>query len=92
MNYFSASSLTSLLSSAGLDVFHRQASFPMEMFLLFGDDYVSNGDLGRICHQKRIQFEQNLVKHGHGDKLTDFYSALADLNLGRQIVVYAQNI
>ena len=91
LNYFSASSLTSLLSSAGLDVFHRQASFPMEMFLLFGENYVADGSIGRLCHQKRIQFEQNLVKHGYGDKLTDFYTALADLNLGRQVVIYAQN-
>lgn len=91
LNYFSVSSLTSLLSSAGLDVFHRQASFPMEMFLLFGENYVADGSIGRLCHQKRIQFERNLVKHGYGDKLTDFYTALADLNLGRQVMIYAQN-
>ena len=90
LNYFSASSLSSMLESVGLDIFHRQASFPMELFLLFGDNYILDASLGRACHQKRINFEQSLVKHGFEEKLTKLYSALADLDLGRQTLVYCQ--
>ncbi|MCC3590998.1 MAG: class I SAM-dependent methyltransferase [Microcoleus sp. PH2017_29_MFU_D_A] len=89
LNYFSPTSLKALLQSCGYQVVHIEASFPLEMFLLWGDVYVGNGVLGAECHQKRVRFEQVLVKHGKLDKLRAFYAALADLELGRQITVYA---
>ena len=59
------------------------------MFLLFGDNYVGNQKLGKICHQKRVTFEKNLRDNGKSKLLKKFYRSLAKLNLGRQIVVYA---
>ena len=59
------------------------------MFLLFGDNYVKNGKLGKECHKKRVAFENNLRKIGKTDVLRNFYHSLAKLNLGRQIIVYA---
>jgi hypothetical protein len=59
------------------------------MFLLFNDCYVGDGDLGKEIHKKRVNFEMNLRRLGHGDKLHEFYQALAKINLGRQIAVYA---
>ena len=32
----------------------------MELFLLFGDDYVSDPKLGGVCHQKRSNFEMSI--------------------------------
>ena len=43
----------------------------------------------RACHTKRVAFELNLVKHGKLEKLKQFYAALADLELGRQVTIYA---
>ena len=63
----------------------------MELFLLLGENYVQDSQLGRECHQKRIKFETAMVEHGFGEKLSQLYSSLADLDLGRQIVVFAQN-
>jgi hypothetical protein len=45
--------------------------------------------LGQACHRKRVLFEHLLRKHGKGEKLALFYELLADLDLGRQVVVYA---
>lgn len=89
INYFSATSLSKLLDICGYDVKYRESSFPLEIFLLFGDMYVENGDLGKICHQKRVRFEYLLKKHGKGKKLYQLYQVLADLDLGRQVVIYA---
>ena len=89
LNYFSPSSLKQLLVGCGYRVLHAEASFPLEMFMLWNDVYVGNGELGRQCHLKRVEFEMNLVHHGKLQKLKDFYAALAELELGRQFTLYA---
>lgn len=89
LNYFSTTSLKHLLKLCKYKIFHSQASFPMEIFLLMGDLYVGNQELGKICHNKRVKFEEILRKHGKSEKLLSFYRALADLDLGRQSLVFA---
>lgn len=89
LNYFSTSSLKKLIEMCGFDVVHAQATFPIEIFLLMGDVYVGNQDLGRECHLKRVKFEQNMKKHGGAEKLAQFYEALANLDLGRQSLIFA---
>lgn len=89
LNYFSGTTLKALLAGIGYRVERMEASFPMEMFLLFGHNYVGDGALGRQCHERRMAFERNLRRHGGEKTLREFYRALAELNLGRQIVAYA---
>ncbi|AFS47879.1 methyltransferase family protein [alpha proteobacterium HIMB5] len=90
LNYFSKDSLVNLLESLGFKIEICEASFPLEMFLLFGDNYVKDGDLGSSCHKKRVNFEQNLRKQGKSSTLKKFYRSLAELNLGRQITVFCK--
>ena len=89
LNYFSRDSLVNLLEKFDFEVKICEASFPLEMFLLFGDNYVKDGKLGSSCHKKRVAFEQNLRKQGKTKFLKKFYRTLANLNLGRQVAVYA---
>ena len=89
LNYFSKDSLVKLLKSIGFKIKICEASFPLEMFLLFGENYVGNKNLGKVCHKKRVNFEKNIRKYKKTDLLKKFYRSLAELNLGRQIVVYA---
>jgi 2-polyprenyl-3-methyl-5-hydroxy-6-metoxy-1,4-benzoquinol methylase len=89
INYFSFTSLSKLLGKCGYKVVAKEASFPLELFLLMGDVYVGDPKLGKSCHQKRVVFEHLMRKHGKADKLTAFYRSMADLDLGRQAVVYA---
>jgi 2-polyprenyl-3-methyl-5-hydroxy-6-metoxy-1,4-benzoquinol methylase len=89
LNYFSNESLRRLLSGTGFKVALTEASFPMEMFLLFGENYVGQEDLGRRCHEKRVAFEMNLRRNGFEKALRGFYQALAQQNLGRQVTAYA---
>lgn len=89
LNYFDSDSLGSLLAGTGFKVKLKEASFPLELFLLFGENYVKNQDLGTICHRKRVAFEVNMRKLGYGVALHRFYQALAEVNLGRQVTIYA---
>ncbi len=90
LNYFSSTSLKALLEKCGFEVLYTEASFPLELFMVMGDVYVGDQTLGRQCHLKRVEFEKMMRKHGKVDKMRKLYSALADLDLGRQIVAYAR--
>ena len=69
INYFSCKSLSKILEAAGYEIVSQDASFPMEMFMLFGDVYVGNAEVGKECHQKRVRFEKLMAKYGKSDKL-----------------------
>lgn len=90
LNYFSATTIRALLVGEGFDVQAARSSFPLEMFLLFGDNYVVDPELGRQCHERRKTFEANLRASGREEELLRFYELLAEVDLGRQIVVFAQ--
>ncbi|MGD9592595.1 MAG: class I SAM-dependent methyltransferase [Candidatus Berkiella sp.] len=92
LNYFNKDTLCALLKGNEFRVEELIGSFPLEMFLLFGDNYVGNASLGRECHNKRVAFEMNLIANGYQNELSSFYKALAQANLGRQILVYAKNV
>jgi SAM-dependent methyltransferase len=91
LNYFSNDTLVNLVEGVGYKVDISESSFPLEMFLLFNDCYVGNKQLGKECHNKRVNFEMNLRKLGHEEKLHEFYQSLAKINLGRQVTVYASS-
>lgn len=90
LNYFSTDSLKQLFIKCGFTVKHYEATFPLELFMLLGDVYVGNSALGKTCHNKRVKFEYLMKKYGKEEKLHQLYRSLAELNLGRQIVMYAQ--
>lgn len=89
INYFTVKSLIDLLEKIGFEIKVKESSFPMEMFLLFGEVYVGDSQIGSNCHEKRKNFEERLIKNGHKEKLYQFYEKLAELELGRQITIYA---
>ena len=90
INYFSATSLKQLVENSGYKVTACEATFPLEMFILMGDIYVGNPETGKICHKRRVQFESLMRKHGKRNEMYQLYEALAKLNLGRQVTVYAE--
>lgn len=90
LNYFDTESLPALLERAGLDVLERETTFPMELFLLMGDDYVGDDALGRACHTKRKRLERTLDAAGLSGLKRRLYRALAELGIGREIQVLAR--
>lgn len=86
INYFDFGTLERLLENMGFKVILRMADFPMELFLLMGDNYIENKGAGGKCHQKRMNFEMALPD----DIRRRIYMKLASLGLGRSCIVYAK--
>jgi len=85
INYFDHASIRRFVEAAGFRVAEQWADFPMELFLLMGDDYVSRPEAGPACHARRRRFEANL------DPATRraFARALVPLGWGRNSIVIA---
>ena len=64
INYFNFKSLEKLFLSIGFKVFYKTASFPIDLFLLMGKNYVKNDIIGRECHSLRKELELNMSLSG----------------------------
>lgn len=91
VNYFTFESLTDLLKNHGFEIVYRDTTFPLELFLLMGNDYIQNDALGKQKHIERINLEINL-NQGNPTLKRNLYSKFAELNLGRTIILYAKKI
>ncbi len=92
INYFDFESLEHLLRSTGFDILLKTTTFPMELFLLMGDNYVGNQELGRGCHHRRTALETNLHLGGMDGAKRAFYVALAEQGIGREVVILAKKV
>lgn len=90
INYFDFNSLSRLLKKVGVNILHKESTFPIDLFLLMGDNYIKNDSLGRKCHAKRKQFELNMKKAGLNHLKTDLYQAFSNLGLGREVLIMGQ--
>lgn len=89
LNYFDFESAAGLLERLGLEIVERTTSFPMEAFLMMGDDYTRDRELGRACHKKRKRFDLALEAAGLKETRRTFYRALATGGMGREVVLIA---
>jgi SAM-dependent methyltransferase len=90
INYFDFPSLRRLVEHCGFEIVHQEATFPLDMFLLMGENYVGNDALGRKCHGKRKHFEMNLSTFESGKIKKQLYKNLSELSLGREVVLFSQ--
>ncbi len=85
INYFNRLTLTNLLKCCGFSVAYETATFPMELFLFLGMNYIGNDAVGRRCHNIRLQFERIFKHHAF-----DLYKKLYDrFGWGRELVFVA---
>ena len=87
LNYFSFASVERLLSAHGFQPRLRDASFPVEWFLLMGENYVGDDVVGTAIHAKRIALETELEAAGLRRPL---HRHLASQGVGRELIVHAQ--
>jgi hypothetical protein len=71
-------------------VIHRETTFPIDLFLLMGDNYIGDDALGRECHGRRKNLEHNLALAGLSGLKRDLYKAMAGLGIGREVVLIAR--
>lgn len=89
LNYFDFESLAGLVERLGLTIAERTTSFPMEAFVMMGDDYTADPALGRACHNKRKRFDFAFEAAGLKETRREFYRAMARLGIGREAVIIA---
>lgn len=89
LNYFDFESLSGLLTRLGFTPKERTTVFPMEAFLMMGENYIGDPALGRACHNKRKKFDFSLEAAGLRDVRRALYRALAEQGIGREAVVIA---
>lgn len=87
VNYFDRTSLDGLLRRHEFVPVRWQASFPLELFALMGEDYLAEPALGTVIHGKRKAFEHALHDAGRADLLAELYGKLGELGLGRTVTV-----
>jgi SAM-dependent methyltransferase len=90
LNYFNFESLQNLVERAGFQTLKKEATFPIDLFLLMGDNYVGNDIVGRACHSKRKAMELYLDKSGCNEIKREIYLKFAECGIGREIVLYAE--
>ena len=58
----------------------------MELFILMGEDYVRDEQVGKKCHKKRMKFELSI-----SDEIRrNIYMSFAKLGIGRSCIIYAR--
>ncbi len=89
INYFGFFSIQKVLTRLGFRTEEMLGTFPMEFFLLSGDNYIGNPSLGRKCHSRRKKFEMNLY-NGNPALLNSLYRTLGEQDIGREFVAIAR--
>ena len=89
LNYFDFATLANLLERLRFRIAEKTTSFPMEAFVLMGDDYTKDPVLGRASHNRRKKFDMALEEAGLSKVRRAFYRALAETGIGREAVIIA---
>ncbi len=90
INYFTFDSLSVLLEKCGFHIVLKEATFPIDLFLLMGIDYIGDDKIGRKCHEFRKQFELNMSKANSNSIKREMYRSFAKNNIGREIILIAE--
>ena len=87
-NYFNFGSMESILSGVGLDVVYKSCTFPMELFYLFGIDYIGDPEVGARVHKMRF----NLLSRLNYEQRKEMKESFARMGWGRDIFVIARGV
>tara|TARA_Y100000741_G_scaffold357284_1_gene334967 strand:- start:459 stop:1388 length:930 start_codon:yes stop_codon:yes gene_type:complete len=92
LNYFNFKSLSSLLKRLKFKIISQQSTFPLELFLLMGDDYLKSEKIGKKIHEKRMSLEKKLLSQNDKQLKRKLYEGFAEIGIGRTAIIYAQKI
>ena len=92
LNYWSHETIKKLLQKLGFEILFITSTFPIDIFPLMGDDYVTHPEIGRGVHLKQVGLEKVLKETSSCDFKDKLYSSFAKLGIGRDILVYAKPI
>lgn len=92
LNYWSHETIEKFVHKMGFEMLFITSTFPIDIFPLMGDDYVTHPEIGRSVHLKQVMFEKVLKYTGNYDFKDKLYSSFAKNGIGREILVYAKSV
>jgi SAM-dependent methyltransferase len=90
VNYFDTNSIEKVFTTLSMEIIHKTASFPLELFMMMGDNYIGNNNLGREIHLKRVELEKSFLNAGKAKLKNKIYEKFADVGVGREFTVIAK--
>lgn len=87
LNYFDKAGIENLVHRAGFEIIHAETSFPMEMFLLMGDNYLKDPSIGRVSFQKVVAME-SIMRRFNSRLVSELYASLYLCGIGRSVILY----
>lgn len=89
LNYFDKKGFETLLERTGFSVIHGEMSFPMEMFLLMGDNYLMDSAVGKRSFNKVVTME-SILRSYDPELLSKLYAAMYQCGVGRSMTLYVK--
>ncbi len=88
LHYFSFESIQTFLQANGFRIENIMADFPIELYILNPEsNYAKNKSLGKNAHLSRIRANNFIYDQGI-ENYIQYFSAAANVNMGRQVIVY----
>jgi hypothetical protein len=88
LSYFDTQSLLKTVNATGWKCTEMISDFPVDWFLFnVGSNYISNRLIGKSVHKARVQIE-TVINRQPVDRVLAFWSAAAQLGLGRNITAF----
>jgi SAM-dependent methyltransferase len=89
LNYFDRQGIENLVKRAGFSIIHGETSFPMEMFLLMGDNYLQDRSIGKASFHKVVVMER-ILRSYNSRLVSELYTSLYMCGVGRSIILYVK--
>ena len=90
INYFSIQSISQLIEKSGFEELICTTTFPIDIFLLMGDNYILDNEIGSNCHSRRKQLELNLFQSDRTSLKNSLYHSFSENSIGREIEILAK--
>jgi len=92
MSYFTADTLRATAQATGWDTLDILGDFPIDLFLAHpGSNYIAESTRGRDAHAARLRLEALIGSVGT-EAANRFYSALAEVGLGRNLTAFLRPV
>lgn len=89
LNYWSPESIKRFLGMCGFKILYFTGDFPMEIFPLMGEDYITYPEIGKDTHLKRVRFEKYFHENKTLDLKDKLFKSFADIGIGRSMIIFA---
>lgn len=88
INYFDSDSLLRLAKRAGFTFLDASVTFPLEMYLMMGMNYVEDPAVGKSIHSQRVNLEYAFRDAGKLNLKRELYAKFFELGIGRELIAY----